>query len=202
MNKLLLTAVTLAGFASICTAAENAKPAAATASAPLSVQQMYDTNRDNVITLEEMSAYRKVWMKEMDVNKDGKLQSGEYRADVFKLVDVNRDGTVTIEEFMVFFTGDAKDAMQALPEAAKRAPAKTHWFQKRDANGDGKVDRAEWVAYWVVTYKAADSNHDGKLTSDEFKAFSAAEFKEMDTDNDGNLTEAEFSMIAVPVAKK
>ncbi len=52
--------------------------------------------------------------------------------------------------------------------------AKTGPFVKRDTNGDGKIDAAEFMAphqaRLEADFKAADTNNDGALSKEEWRA--------------------------------
>jgi hypothetical protein len=45
------------------------------------------------------------------------------------------------------------------------------WFRKADANGDGKIDAAEFKADAERFFKVLDRNHDNMLTSDEISIY-------------------------------
>ena len=81
-------------------------------------------------------------------------------------------------------------------------------FKSMDANGDGKVSRAEHAASAQKMFADADANHDGKVTLAEMEAhhakmnadmpmkgeMSAAEMKKMcDQNGDGQVSEAEHT---------
>ena len=58
---------------------------------------------------------------------------------------------------------------------------------------DGKVSRAEYVAYFTERFDAKDKNKDGVLTPNEFPF--AASFKSADKNKNGKLTKKEYSSI-------
>jgi Ca2+-binding EF-hand superfamily protein len=79
-------------------------------------------------------------------------------------------------------------------------------FSKIDANGDGKIDKAEWDGFMTgflktkrdqfnALFTEADTNHDGKLSRDEAKKANpllAEHFTKIDTNKDGFLTAPEI----------
>lgn len=76
---------------------------------------------------------------------------------------------------------------------------------QHDANGDGRLTRAELDAAQKARFDAIDTNKDGAATPEEFKAFrdgQSAERREefvktrfaaLDTDNNGQISPAEFA---------
>ena len=69
-----------------------------------------------------------------------------------------------------------------------------------DANGDGKLTRAEFDAAQHARFNEIDANKDGFITPDEFRAYrekahadaEAARFQIMDADHNGQISKAEF----------
>lgn len=76
---------------------------------------------------------------------------------------------------------------------------------QHDANGDGRLTRAEFDAAQKARFERVDANKDGTATPAEFKASREAQagairaaaeserFDEFDTDRNGQLSRAEFS---------
>lgn len=76
---------------------------------------------------------------------------------------------------------------------------------QHDANGDGRVTRAEFDAAQKARFDSIDANKDGSATSEEFRSRREAEMKDhraaqmaerfdaLDSDKNGQLTRAEFS---------
>jgi arylsulfatase A-like enzyme len=65
-------------------------------------------------------------------------------------------------------------------------------FKRMDANGDGQVTEAEYVAFFKRNYAARDTNEDGVLSAEEFP-FPA--FDHADTNQDGALSPAEYEAL-------
>lgn len=68
-------------------------------------------------------------------------------------------------------------AQEAAPAAApaeggKPPVARKHgdFIKKLDTNGDGAIDKAEFVADAEAKFTKLDADNDGKVTADEFKA--------------------------------
>lgn len=74
-----------------------------------------------------------------------------------------------------------------------------------DANGDGKLTRAEFDASQRARFNQIDANKDGSASAEEFKAFHMAKGEEMraemskdrfaalDTDKNGQISQSEFA---------
>lgn len=75
-------------------------------------------------------------------------------------------------------------------DAAPRHPL----LARFDANGDGRITRAEVTAAAAKTIADADANHDGVLSVQEHTDFQAAErFRALDVNQDGGVSLEEFS---------
>lgn len=80
--------------------------------------------------------------------------------------------------------------------------AARHRMMQADADGDGKISKAEWVAARGATAKGGgemkrdpartfdrlDTNKDGYLDATEIDALTAKRFARLDTNNDGIVT--------------
>jgi Ca2+-binding EF-hand superfamily protein len=82
-----------------------------------------------------------------------------------------------------------------------RGPMSEEMFEQVDADGDGKITKAEMEAYKTARFEAADTDGDGKLSQDEMTA--ALDDRRMaravdmvtrlDTDEDGLLSAEELA---------
>ncbi len=91
----------------------------------------------------------------MDANGDGKVTAEELSAQNAKFLadaDANGDGAVTREEAKAFHKAKREEMR------AKRNP---------DKNGDGLVDRTEFVNAAQERFDRMDKNDDGVLSKDE-----------------------------------
>jgi hypothetical protein len=100
-------------------------------------------------------------MKAADTNGDGMISKAEAAtlprlAKDFDAIDANKDGLVAPDEMRAF-------------HGAKRAE---HW-KKLDADGDGKVSKAEAQANaprLAEHFDQLDANKDGAISAEEMKA--------------------------------
>jgi Ca2+-binding EF-hand superfamily protein len=85
-------------------------------------------------------------------------------------------------------------------DVAAPAQARPH-HARGDADGDGRISQAEFVAPRLQRLTAADANRDGSVTREEMRAAgqarraerTAARFDRLDADRDGALSRAEFT---------
>jgi Ca2+-binding EF-hand superfamily protein len=75
-------------------------------------------------------------------------------------------------------------------------------FQRMDADGNGKVAVAEFLALRNAWFKQMDGNGDGKLTTDEYVKRRQAWFRDMDSNGDGAVVMEEWIVfLCGPAAK-
>lgn len=111
---------------------------------------------------------------------------------------------LTIMLTAALLAGGAVGAMAAegsMPGGERRAEA----FRSLDADGDGRVTRAEMAARGMERFAEADTDSDGRLTAEELAAFAAARsgerqaertarmIRRLDADGDGALSAGEWA---------
>ena len=76
----------------------------------------------------------------------------------------------------IIFAAAATAVLAVAGVASAQAPAPADIIKNWDKNGDGAVDKAEWVAAGrpAERFDAVDANHDGKVTAEELAAAMAA----------------------------
>ena len=182
-----------------------------------------DANGDQVLGVDEASA---ALLKQADPNQDGQVTLVEHRQlrqVHFKSMDKDGSGTLTLAEML----GTVADGKQAVTQPAKpnaglvaANPHLVHLHQLMDANKDGVVSRAEFLAFWANSFnqrdrnqdqqlsvseagaglmKQVDSDQNGVLTWEEEQVLRLEHWKTMDTNKDQNLTLLE--MLESPAAK-
>ncbi len=157
-------------------------------------------------------------MGKVDVNKDGKITQQEAdaaHAARFAAIDINKDGFIDASEAQKAEAGRWEKMKE------RRADAKAggkgghdgkhmHWghgpggmgmFEDADANRDGKVSKAEFLAASDGRFDDMDFNKDGYLDQSDFEAHRAAceagkilcgPMARLDTNKDGKVSKAEF----------
>jgi EF-hand domain pair/EF hand len=107
----------------------------------------------------------------IDVNEDGVVSAEEAasQADmVFTTMDGDDDGSITLDEFMAVRMGpqsgmnpEREDIMQQKKSAR---------FEPMDADKDGAVSKAEFIAASKAHFDASDTDQDGKVTPWEIRS--------------------------------
>ena len=103
-------------------------------------------------------------LKAADTNADGLISRAEAAAlprlaERFDQLDANRDGQVSFEELRA-----------ARGAHGKHGHGKGGLMKHLDADGDGKVSKAEALAAAEARFNRADTNQDGFLTAEELEA--------------------------------
>ncbi|KAF0279333.1 EF-hand domain-containing protein [Spiribacter aquaticus] len=109
---------------------------------------VWDLNGDGTATLEELETMRGRVFNSFDRNGDGVLDASEYEA-----FDAAREGDVAGYE------GEARELMERITDGMS-LPAS-------DANGDGRVQRAEFINGTEAWLDDLDRNDDGVITADD-----------------------------------
>lgn len=153
---------------------------------------MADTNKDGAISKAELTAGLEARFAKMDVDKDGKLTQADrdamrvQRLDArFARLDTDKNGQISKAEFAAAHEAGADKRAERRAEAGKPGgPEGRKWGGRHhggpgkggmmggrgDANKDGTVTRAEFMAGPITMFDKADANKDGKVTADEMKA--------------------------------
>ena len=154
-----------------------------------------DSNRDGVVTREEVDTIHQKMMGAMGMAGDMQKRLADHgimmrdRGAIFDRLDTNHDGSISRQEFMagqpqvrervmVLRDGPGGAAGMAGGPAAARMKMHMHGagmgrgfgghlFDKADANHDGRLTLQEAEAAALEHFDKADLNHDGKITPDE-----------------------------------
>lgn len=136
-----------------------------------------------------------------DIDRDGTIARQEFtsiRDTLFAPIDRNHDGVLSRDEFVL--RGDDPGPTYSAREEQLRA-FRAHQFAALDADGDGRVTRAEYDAFGVAQFDGLDDDGDGRLDQAEFLAFRPGQagsdggsplFSVIDTDADGAITPEEL----------
>lgn len=112
-------------------------------------------------------------MAAIDANNDGVIGDDEAATQVgyvFAAMDSDDDGELTEEEYMAVSLGQGlgqgrnEERMKVMQERKKVR------FVEMDADKNGKVSQAEFIAGGKARFQAADTDKDGKVTPWEFRA--------------------------------
>lgn len=154
---------------------------------------MADANKDGTVTKAELTAALEARFAKLDANKDGKLTKEDreilrqQRLDArFAAMDTDRNGQISKAEFAAAHQGrdDMHDRMGKPGEPDGRGwghggrgrgmmhggPDGPGGPGRGDADKDGTLTKAEFMARPLAMFDKADANHDGKVTADEMKA--------------------------------
>ncbi len=154
------------------------------------IMQRFDTNKDNVITLDEVQAMRDGVFTKADVNGDGFLSPEEFAAtaeeqrkihlkEMFNNLDANKDGNISLDELLQQPFGN--------PERKK-----AH-FWKMDTNQDGVVSFEEFQqGKFGKEGHFMGHLHGMKEKCNDPQSCLQARFNMLDADKDGRLSRTEF----------
>jgi hypothetical protein len=156
-----------------------------------------DANNDGTVTRQELDTSVAEHFRTMDANSDGQLTREEMRAGRpergeggdrrhhgrrgggmhhLANADANNDGNITRDEFLArpieaFDRLDANDdGVIAAAERPQRGERGERRGRHGDANADGQVSQAEFVARGVERFERLDANNDGSVTREEAEA--------------------------------
>lgn len=155
----------------------------------------FDTNGDDVVTLDEFNNAARSRFEKMDADNNGVISIEEFqifisekreqrREQYFEMMDSDKNGQISQDEYVSF--------------KQKRAERR---FQGMDSNGDGLLSKEEFDAgksrWWGHKhgygdkggiFAKLDSNHDGQLTREESLAAWSNWFKRIDANGDHVVT--------------
>ncbi|WP_313330226.1 EF-hand domain-containing protein [Sphingobium yanoikuyae] len=151
---------------------------------------MADANNDGTITKAELTASLEARFAKLDANKDGKLTKEDrdirrqQRLDErFAALDTDKNGQISKAEFQAGHQPRADRGPEAGKPGGpdgKRWGGRGHGGPGRgmmhrgpgfgDADKDGTMTKAEFMAGPLAMFDKADANKDGKVTAEEMKA--------------------------------
>jgi len=153
-----------------------------------------DPMGDKTLSRAEAEAMAGKMFDRMDANHDGKLDKADREArtvEHFRKLDTDGNGSISQAEFLAAHGPDHGDHDGKGPEGKGHEGMEHEGMEHRgmehrgpgghemmagmimhqaDANKDGTVTRAEFVAAALAHFDKVDANHDGKVTPEERKA--------------------------------
>lgn len=140
-----------------------------------------DADKDGFVSADELKAFGEKmhdqWMKKHgDQAQNGKQPRGDFARHILERVDTDKDGRISKAEF------DAEG---------------TRLLARLDANGDGKIASDEmpqrhWARFGGQMFDRMDADHDGKVTKAEFVAAGDKLFQRMDKNGNGIIEKDEM----------
>lgn len=118
-----------------------------------------------------MGSGRGMMMGGIDADQSGDISSEEAAAHaeaMFAMMDANTDGALAADEFGAGRMGMMSPWAPGMAQGMQERH--TARFAARDADGDGKIMIAEFLAAEKAQYEAADGDGDGKVTPWELRS--------------------------------
>jgi Ca2+-binding EF-hand superfamily protein len=144
------------------------------------------------ITRAEAQAKAEEMFDRLDANHDGKLDQADRvarRNELFDRLDTNHDGQLSRAEFdaAAEHGPGGPEGGPGGPDGGPDGPGKHRWggpgHMGRGHRGDGMM--------MMAMGRMADANHDGVITKAEFMAAAMQRFDQADTNHDGVVTREE-----------
>lgn len=105
-----------------------------------------------------------------DADGDGAVSRAEFaaaHAARFARMDANNDGVIDASERPMRRPGPPRDGAAAQAAGAQEPPPRHRPRHNPDADGDGRITRAEFEASHAALFDRLDSNDDGALAGEE-----------------------------------
>lgn len=151
------------------------------------IMAMADANKDGKVSKAELTAALDARFTKLDANRDGKLtkEDRELRRQArldqrFAALDSDKNGQISKAEFDAGHQarfgrpdGDGKPGRHEGRGFARHGHGKGGMMRGHgfgDADKDGVVTRAEFMAGPLAMFDKADANKDGAVTADEMRA--------------------------------
>ena len=153
------------------------------------MMEQADTNKDGKISKAELTAALEARFAKMDVDRDGQLtqkdrdlKRQQRMDDRFAALDTDKNGQISKAEYAAGHQARAEKRDEAgKPEGRgwgrghHRGPGRGGMMRQGgpgfgDANKDGAITKAEFMAGPLAMFDKADTNKDGFVTADEMKA--------------------------------
>ena len=137
-----------------------------------------DANGDGFYDIEEFSNVYSKGYNDIDIDRDGRINTKEFYDSNYNNLDLNRDGKLTNEEWTSGRNNygeyiPADRYRENTPQYLSRAEFEarfneTKYYNSYDENNDGFITSDELN---LTTYNRLDRNKDGKLDARELEGF-------------------------------
>lgn len=161
---------------------------------------LFDTNADDVVTMDEFRAAAADRFSKMDGDSSGTVTKEEFRNYLmakrqqrneqrFLQADVNTDGNISQQEYLDYKLNKAKARFERMDKDGSGTLSKDEFkkkrrhgkkygkhgkggiFSKLDKNANGEITRDESLVAWSDWFARIDSNGDQVVTADEVREY-------------------------------
>ncbi len=168
---------------------------------------LFDTNGDDVVTMEEFKQAAAERYKLMDSDSSGTVTQEEFRtylaekrqkwkAMKFERADADKDGNITQAEYLNYKQQEAQRRFQqmdadgnglvSVDEFSKSRSGyrkygkhgKGNIFARLDKNGNGEITQEESLTAWTEWFTRIDSNGDNVVTAEEVREYRLKKYSE------------------------
>ncbi len=133
-----------------------------------------DTNKDGVVSHDEMMAGVKVRFAEFDKNGDGFIELSELP----KEMPVPEHMQERMDKHLERMKEKGKEiSPEKLERMQNHKPSRIKFLSRHDKDGDEKISVEEFSSRMVKHFKHADANGDGNVTKEEIESMEHARGK-------------------------
>jgi len=159
--------------------------------------QFFDTNGDNVVTMDEFKDAAVNRFNNMDADNNGVVTVKEFqsyisakrkerRAEYFNNVDANKDGSISQQEYIQYQQKKAEMQFQSM-DTNKDGMLSSEEFTSHRKNWRGHGPRHDYKGENSM-FSRIDTNNDGNITQDESLAAWSRWFSRIDANGDKSVT--------------
>lgn len=166
----------------------------------------FDSNNDNIVTLDELNAASIKRFSAMDADGNGRVTEDEFstyvnerrtehKMQAFNNIDSNGDNQISKEEYLSYKAKQAEQRYSAMDANADGIVTKDEFdsaLAKRHGNKHGRYVEGRSHHNRGRIFSRLDKNNDGELTLDESLAAWTDWFKRIDANGDQIVTADEI----------